>query len=237
MKNWVVAVLLGLGASSLGAMGQIDVSGVPLGIGQVEGRAAIQKVNSQYTVSELKTREGKPAGWKAVIANPRRPQGGYGENDHFLILTDDVSSTAWFVGRFQSFLKADRLGYDTLVKALKDKYGPPTSAEGTDRLRWEFDRAGILYHGRQPGGPCPPTQDANPIQGIYMPVPDTFSSRCGMRIEVQMVRDFEGLVKGFTLGISDDKVKFDEADAKATRDAGEKQRERDAARFGNKPKL
>lgn len=237
MKSWVVAAaLITWGSTSLAA-GPLDVSGVPLGIRQTEGKAAIQNANPNYTLSEIKTRGGRSAGWKGVVATPRKVPGDYIENDHFLVLTDDAAGTAWFVGRYQSFLKADRLGYETLLKSLKHKYGPPTSAEGADRLRWEFDRAGTLYHGRQPGGPCPPTQDSNPIQGVYMPVPSTFSSRCGMRIEVQMVRDFEGLVKAFSLGISDDKVKFDEADAKATREAAEKQRERDAAKSGNKPKL
>lgn len=237
MKKPTVAIAFAVFSVTSLAAGPFDVSGVPLGISQADGKSAVQAVNAKYALNEIKTRDGMSVGWQGTAPKAQRSHGIYSDGDYFLVLTDDASRTAWYVGRLQSFLKQDRLSYEKLLKALKEKYGQPTSLEGMNPLTWEFDRSGKQYHGVSTSQ-CPRSSRAG-IPGVpyAFQVPTAFSARCGMRIEAHIERDSEGLVKEFYVEITDDKIKFDEADAIATREAAGHQRERETAKATNKPKL
>lgn len=212
---------------------QPDIAGIHFGVPHKDAAALVRSVDQALVVSEIKSRQGKSAGWK-----------GISPTDKVLVLTDDANGDVWFVGRSQGLGPGAHIDPEKLRQSLIAKYGTPsTGAEkGAPAMTWDFDRDGHLVKTIRPGagpGPCALLlADSPALSDVPILIPGRFSSTCGMRITATYLEDArDHLVNGWEIRMSHDAVRYDELNrqAKTSDSAQAAERARQAA--ANRPKL
>lgn len=219
--------------SAVAADAYPEIGGLKFDIPHKQVPALLQKVGSGLQVEEVKTREGKPAGWTAVSAA-----------DRILVLTDDQQGTVWYVGRVQTLAPGSRINAEVLRKSLVEKYGEPTLGvgKGSVIMTWDYDRDGRHAAARPPqidSGLCAAIGPSiPPIPRVPVTVPSRFLGTCGARMYVSYIEDPQDkLVSSWTIWMSHDSVRFDELNNVAQARAAAKAASRKEEAEKNRPKL
>jgi hypothetical protein len=233
MKFLVFALsLFWLSTTSIAA--SYEISGVAIGQPFADQRTRIQKINPAYKFSDIKTRDGQTSG---LIATATRPDSL--PIDQFVV-THTEAGQVWFVSRMQRFEPGSRINFDTLLKLLKEKYGPYVLNAATGFPEWHLDRQGNLFVPKSFGdlGPCRALAAFGPTGGNSVRVPTSFQPKCGTSISTQIEKDRDGMVTSFIVDVLDSQRIFDELDAKSKSKEQQKKDALDAEKAKDtRPKL
>lgn len=217
-----------------------EIAGIRLGSKAGDTKSAITRAEASMVQKDIKDAQGKLLGIEGVLWS------GSGMTataaDHIAAAFDE-SGEVWFVARAQMFETGKRTSVNTLMGALKDKFGPPSSVIDNGLIEWQFDRAGKLYTGPSSSGPCNPNGEAGTslYGGISAPninIPARFTAACGVRIVADFVRLGDGMVSQYTVRAYDSARMYDAAKRKADAKDQAARKQLDAEKAANvKPKL
>lgn len=237
-----VFAALSLAASSAWALPPTDISGVALGTSLDEAKSGIMSANNDFVLSPLTTSAGTEAG---VVAATRerfgRDAGGNSLRalDEFAALQDEAGKV-WYVGRQQRFANGSRITPDTLLQTLTEKFGPPSSTERlmANVARWEFDRNGKQFVGKN-NGPCKDiTLAPYNLPNVTFSAPNNFSPTCGVLITAIFNEEADGMIPSFILSLTDNKAMYDQLNAREEKAEAERaQKLKDEQAKATKPKI
>lgn len=154
---------------------QFDIGGIKLGSSASEAKSAASTMNQNLKFSDLTSRDdGKLVGFSGS-------ESGAFPKDSVKVLFDERNLT-WFIYRSQRYDDSSRPSRESVVAALKEKFGEPTFSNTTDLLSgnasWHFDRTGKKYKGTLGKAPCSGTNS----MGSGTP-PSNFTEACGKFIQ------------------------------------------------------
>ena len=152
-----------------------NIGGIKLGSSASEAKSAASTMNQNLKFSDLVNREdGKLVGFSGS-------EPGAFPKDSVKVLFDEQNLT-WFIYRFQRYDDGSRPSRESVVAALKEKFGEPTFSNTTDLLSgnasWHVDRTGKTYKGTLGKAPCSGTNS----MGNGTP-PSNFTEACGKFIQ------------------------------------------------------
>jgi hypothetical protein len=234
MKKFVFKTLAALAVSNHALAGAHDIAGVTIDLPLSTQRAAIAKTNPQYRITDLKE-NGRVVGIYAVLMK------GPVAADEFVAM-QDKKGIVWFIGRYQTVEKGERINPETLAASFKEKYGKSYSYSHvtTTNPNYEFDRKGNLYNGKKFGGQFNGPCSSMGFTTVHMiQVPTSYKESCGVIINTSAVGDGpDNMTVSYTVTIANIARMYDEVKSEQDEVQKLKQQERDAERSKNvKPKL
>jgi hypothetical protein len=236
MKKFVFKTFAVLALSGHALAGAQDIAGVVIDLPLSAQRAAIAKTNPLYRITDLKEKNGRVVGIYAVLMK------GPVAADEFVAM-QDKKGIVWFIGRYQTVEKGERIRPETLAASFKEKYGKSYSYSDINSANpnYEFDRKGNLYNGNKFGGqfngPC--SSMGSMAVGQMIQVPTSYKENCGVLIKTSGIQDLgDKMIVSYTVTIANIARMYDEVKSEQDEIQKLKLQERDAERSKNvKPKL
>lgn len=261
-----LALALALALHSIGAQAN-DIAGVKLGMSIAEAKAAFTKpAGMKVTPVRTDQVESGFAGWVSPTYESEFGSQWGGPPDEFFAFKGKTENI-WFIQRNQRLEKTERYAKQTLLDAVRKKFGKESYIRGelndqygTIVVGWEYDQNGKQYFGQYSEGgnsitgapiPAPPCRmfDLNRIGNNrtggenFLPTPmkiyppSDFQRSCSRAYYVEFNHG-EGLVEAVAIRAIDSAAMIKAIDGKNARnEADGKQKSQQQINKGIKPSL
>lgn len=183
MNIRILMAILSLGVINIAIADSKDIAGIALRSSAADAKTMLKKVNPNYTIEELKTPDGKLAGYRASFAIG---EGTSALQQKFKIIADQMdillsNNLVWYIRRVQNYPDGARPTGDATTKALIEKYGQNVPL-GKGQFRgatsyWSMDRQGKHTN--------PDICNEANAQTGQVGEPLSFSQTCGYSVIVQ----------------------------------------------------
>ncbi|WAT87623.1 hypothetical protein [Delftia acidovorans] len=239
----VLMTVLAMLLSTFGAHAT-DISGVKLGMSVAEAKAAFAKPPAMKVIPVHTNKvESGLAGWQGERLYDNSWSGPL---DEFLAFKGNAESI-WFIQKNNRLPKAERYARQTLLDAVRKKYGKESFVKGeltekhaTMVVGWEFDQDGKQYFGPYSEGgttitgtpiPTPPCRLFDVIriggnasggdnflpQPMSIILPTEFKRSCGRAYYVEWTHDADGLVEAVAIRAIDSAAILKAIDGQSSR--------------------